>query len=266
MIYKKSYLKNLIVSKLTNLILFFYKRKFLNKKIVLVKSADGIGDIFVRSALIKKIMEKYNDNVYFVFQERYKEIGEILGYKNIISFSKKEKYNLFYRIKKMIYINSLGIKKFINLEFGNDSFVSNIFADEKIGILDLNKDMEEYNVYYTRYINISRDNKKILDIIRELGEGVLEEKLKIEDIYPDLRDRFNVIEENIVIAVGSTARDRVCSPLKMAEYLEVLNKKFPDDEIILVGNGNLQLEYAKKLIKLLPNIKFKNMINKTNFS
>lgn len=53
-IYKKSYLKNLIISKLTNLILYFYKRKFLNKNIVLVKSADGIGDILVRSALVKK--------------------------------------------------------------------------------------------------------------------------------------------------------------------------------------------------------------------
>ncbi len=263
-IYKKSYLKNLIISKLTNLILYFYKRKFLNKNIVLVKSADGIGDILVRSALVKKIMEKYSDNVYFVFQERYKEIGKILGYKNIISFSKKEKYNLFYRIKKMIYINSLGTKKFINLEFGNDSFVSNIFADEKIGILDLNKNVEKYNKYYTRYINISKNNKKILDIIRELGEGVLEEKLKKEDIYPDLRNKFNTVEKNIVIAVGSTARDRVCSPLKMAEYIKVLNKKFPNDEILLVGNGNLQLEYAKKLIELLPNVKFKNMVNKTS--
>lgn len=36
----------------------------------------------------------------------------------------------------MYFINRLGIKKFINLEFTNDNFIRNIYADEKIGIFD----------------------------------------------------------------------------------------------------------------------------------
>lgn len=97
-----------------------------------------------------------------------------------------------------------------------------------------------------------------------IGENILETKFNIEDIYPDLRNRFDIAEKNIVIAVGSTGRYKICSPLKMAEYIKVLKEKFPNDEIILVGNGDLQLKYAEKLIELLPNIKFKNMVNRTS--
>lgn len=260
---KKAYVRDLMNSSIINFIFKFCN--FKNDGKILVKSMDGIGDILVRSKLAEKIIEKYgNENVYFLMKNHYKNIGEMLGY-NVIGIPRKSEKNLFKRLKMMYEINKkYSPQKFLNIEFGNDSIIANISAEEKIGILDLHENAEKYNKYYTKYINVFKNNKKILEIVKEIGEGILDIKLNLEEITPDLRNIFNIAEKNIVIAVGSTARDRVCSPLKMAEYIKILKEKFPNDEIILVGNGNLQLEYAEKLIKLLPNIKFKNMVNKTS--
>lgn len=260
---KKAYIRDLVNSSIINFIFGFCS--FKNDGKILVKSMDGIGDILVRSKLAEKIIEKYgNENVYFLMKDHYKNIGEMLGY-NVIGIPRKSEKNLFKRLKMMYQINKkYSPQKFLNIEFGNDSIIANISAKEKVGILDLSENSEKYNKYYTKYINVFKNNKKILDIIKEIGEGILNIELNLKEITPDLRDKFNVTEKNIVIAVGSTARDRVCSPLKMAEYTKILKEKFPDEEVILVGNGELQLKYAEKLIELLPNIKFKNMVNETS--
>lgn len=260
---KKAYVRDLVNSSIINFIFKFCS--FKNDGKILVKSMDGIGDILVRSRLAEKIIEKYgNENVYFLMKDHYKNIGEMLGY-NVIGIPRKSEKNLFKRLKMMYQINKkYSPQKLLNIEFGNDSIIANISAKEKVGILDLSESVEKYNKYYTKYYVFKKENEKVLDRIQWIGENILETKLRIEDIYPDLRDRFNIIEKNIVIAVGSTGRYKICSPLKMAEYIKVLNEKFSNDEIVLVGNGDLQIKYAEKLIELLPKIKFKNMVNKTS--
>lgn len=243
------------------LILFFIKKK--NPEKILIKISDGIGDIVIRSRLSEKLIEKFGkDKVYFLMQENYKQLGEILDYK-VIGISKVEKYNLLKRIRKFLEINRLGIKIFVNLEYANDSVVGNIISKERIGILDTDPAVRIYNKFYTKVIELNR-TEKILSQIRTIGEGILEKKLREDELIPDLKINTNLKNEGIVIAVGSTSREKVCSPYRMLEYIKEIKKEFPEEEIYLVGNGKLQLEYAEYLMESLKGIKIINLVNKTN--
>ena len=263
MILKKSYIRDRINSLVINFIFKFCK--FENNGKILVKSMDGIGDILVRSRVAEKIIEKYGkENVYFLMKDHYKNLGEFLGY-NVIGIPRKSEKSFFKRLKMMYEINKkYSPKKFLNIEFGNDSIVANIVAKDKIGVRDNSQMVQCYNGYYTESFLFRDINEKILDKIKDIGENILENNLKVEDILPDLRYKFPIDNKDIVIAVGSTARNRVCSPLKMKEYIEEIFKIYPEEKIILVGNGNLQKEYAKKIIELLPNKKIIDFVDKTN--
>lgn len=260
---KKSYIKNLLNMYITRffLILFFKKKK--NPENILIKISDGIGDVVIRSKLSEKLIERFGkDKIYFLMQENYKQLGEILGY-NVIGISKTEKYNLLKRIRKFLEINRLGIKKFINLEGKNDNVVGNIIAEEKIGVLDTDPAVRIYNKFYTKVIELN-GNKKILSQVKAIGENILGKNLREDELIPDLKVDKNSKNEGIVIAVGSTSRERVCSPYRMTEYIKEIEKEFPEEKIYLVGNGKLQLEYAECLIKELKNFKIINLVNKTD--
>lgn len=263
MILKKSYIRDKINSSIINFIFKFCK--FENNGKILVKSMDGIGDILVRSRVAEKIIEKYGkENVYFLMKDHYKNLGEFLGY-NVIGIPRKSEKSFFKRLKMMYEINKkYSPQKFLNIEFGNDSIVANIVAKDKIGVRDNSQMVQCYNGYYTESFLFRDINEKILDKIKDIGENILENNLKVEDILPNLRYKFPIDNKDIVIAVGSTARNRVCSPLKMKEYIEEIFKIYPEEKIILVGNGNLQKEYAKKIIELLPNKKIIDFVDKTN--
>lgn len=262
MILKKAYIRDLVNSSLINLIFKFFDFKSDGK--ILVKSMDGIGDILVRSRLAEKIIEKYGaENVYFLMKEHYKALGEMLGY-NVIGIPRKSEKNFFRRLKMMYQINKIySPKKFFNIEFGNDSIVANIYANEKIGRKDDYPTVQRYNKYYTKTFEFSKNNKKVLENIKDIAENILNEKIKLEDIIPNLGEKFNKKEEGIVIAVGSTARDRVCSPNRMKEYILEVSKFYPNEKIILVGNGELQKQYANFLLEELPGLNIKNLIDKT---
>ncbi len=260
---KKSYIKNLLNMYITRffLILFFKKEK--NPENILIKISDGIGDVVIRSRLSEKLIEKFGkDKVYFLMQENYKQLGEILGYK-VIGISKSEKYNLLKRIRKFFEINKLGIKIFINLEGKNDSVVGNIITKEKIGISDMDPAVKIYNKFYTKEIKVNK-NEKILNQIKTIAESILERELKEEELIPNLKVNINFKSEGIVIAIGSTSREKVCSPYRMVEYIKEIEKEFPKEKIYLVGNGKLQLEYAEYLIKKLNEVKIINLVDRTN--
>lgn len=262
MILKKAYIRDLVNSSIINFIFKFFR--FKNDGKILVKSMDGIGDILVRSRLVEKIIEKYGkENVYFLMKEHYKSLGEMLGY-NVIGIPRKSEKNFLKRLIMMYQINKeYSPSKFLNIEFGNDSTIANIFASEKVGVKDNYPTAQRYNKYYTKSFEFCKSNKKVLENIRDIAENILEENITLEEIIPDLSKSFSKKEEGIVVAVGSTARDRVCSPKRMREYLLEINKIYPNEEIILVGNGELQKEYAEYLSKELGSINIKNLVNKT---
>lgn len=107
-------------------------------------------------------------------------------------------------------------------------------------------------------------NEKILNQIKTIGENILDRNLRENELIPDLKMDKNSKNEGIVIAVGSTSREKVCSPYRMLGYIKEIKKEFPEEKIYLVGNGKLQLEYAEYLIENLKEFKIINLVDKTN--
>ncbi|MGL4998829.1 MAG: glycosyltransferase family 9 protein [Cetobacterium sp.] len=257
---KKAFLRDTFNAYIIRLFLWTVSFQFKRTDKILVKLTNGIGDILVTDNISEEIVKKYGkENVYFLVQDIYKELGEILGYQ-VIGLSKKERYNFFYRLKKMYQLNKLGFKKAINLDTTNDTTFANLFIPEIIGCKDFGEMHKQYNKYYTKMFVL--EGEKINEIIKNLGEKVLEKKEK-NNVVPDLRKKIFTKDEKIVVAVGSTDRTRVCSPKKMIEYLKVVNRKYPNEKIYLIGNGQRQKKYADTLQNLDKNIKFINLIDKT---
>lgn len=258
---KKSYIQEGINLYLIRFILSFFKSRFKPEGKVLIKTCDGIGDILVRTKLIKMIEEKYGKgNIYFLMQKGYVGLGEILGYK-AIGYSREDRKNFIPRLKKMYELNSMGFSTYINVEFTNDITTGNLFIPERIGRADLNWQVSRNNKYYTK--NYIIPDGYVMKQIAKMAKEILGKDVEEKDLIPDLRGLFEIKEENIVVAVGSTERSRVCSPIIMAQYLKEVQEKYPTKIIQLVGNGDRQAKYAEKLIELLGEDKVENLINKT---
>lgn len=259
---KKSYIQEGINLYLIRFILSFFKSRFKPTGKVLIKSCDGIGDILVRSKLMEEIEKKYGkENIYVLMKSGYTKLGDILGYKTI-EYSRKDRKKFFQRLKKMYKLNSMGFSTYINVEFANDITVGNLFIPERIGRCDLDWQVERNNKYYTKKYIL--ENDYVMNQVATMGKEILNIDKTGTKLIPDIRGLFKVEEKDIVVAVGSTGREKVCSPILMAEYLKEVHDRYSDKKIILVGNGDLQESYAKRLMSLLGDINIENLVNKTS--
>lgn len=259
---KKSYIQEGINLYLIRFILSFFKSRFKPQGKVLIKSCDGIGDILVRTKLMELIEKKYGkDNIYVLMKSGYTKLGDMLGYRTI-EYSRKERKNLLPRLKKMYELNSMGFSTYINIEFANDITVGNLFIPERIGREDLSWQVERNNKYYTKSYIL--ENDYVMNQVSKMAKDILDTDVTGKQLTPDIGGLFKIEDRDIVVAVGSTGREKVCSPILMAEYLKEVQQLYPDRKIILVGNGDLQEGYAKRLIELLGNENIENLVNKTS--
>lgn len=269
---KKSYIRDEINVFFTNFFLCFLKRNFKDSQKIIVKMTDGLGDIVIRSKLIEKIIEEYKyNNVFFLVREEYGFLGEVLEFP-IITISRKERYNLIRRIKKMYQINKIGIKKFINLEWSNDDLIRNIYSKEKLGIEALEEEDKKNNNCYTTSLKLrtkkifNEEEKNVIDFLKEIAEFLFDKPIEKEELIPNLKDKFctSLYNEGIVIGVGATDKNRICNPYKMSEYIKKIVDICPEEKIYLVGGGKSQEAYSKKIIELCSNENIVNLVNKTN--
>lgn len=259
---KKSYIQEGINLYLIRFILSFFKSRFKPQGKVLIKSCDGIGDILVRTKLMELIEKKYGkDNIYVLMKSGYTKLGDMLGYRTI-EYSRKERKNLLPRLKKMYELNSMGFSTYINIEFANDITVGNLFIPERIGREDLSWQVERNNKYYTKSYIL--ENDYVMNQVSKMAKDILDIDVTGKQLTPDIGGLFKIEDRDIVVAVGSTGREKVCSPILMAEYLKEVQQLYPNRKIILVGNGDLQEGYAKRLIELLGNENIENLVNKTS--
>lgn len=259
---KKSYIQEGINLYLIRFILSFFKSRFKPTGKVLVKSCDGIGDILVRTKLMEEIEKKYGkENIYVLMKSGYTKLGDMLGYKTI-EYSRKDRKNCLPRLKKMYELNSMGFSTYINIEFSNDITVGNLFIPERIGRCDLNWQVERNNKYYTKSYIL--ENDYVMNQVALMGKEILGKNFKKEEMIPDLKSIFGYGEKNIVVAVGSTEKERVCSPILMSKYLQEVLLKYPNEKIILVGNGERQNKYAETIVEILNNKNVENLVDKTS--
>lgn len=259
---KKSYIQEGINLYLVRFILSFFKSRFKPTGKVLVKSCDGIGDILVRTKLMEEIEKKYGkENIYVLMKSGYTKLGDMLGYKTI-EYSRKDRKNFLPRLKKMYELNSMGFSTYINIEFANDITVGNLFIPERIGREDLNWQVERNNKYYTKSYIL--ENDYVMNQVALMGKEILGKNFKKEEMIPDLKSIFGYGEKNIVVAVGSTEKERVCSPILMSKYLQEILLKYSNEKIILVGNGERQNKYAETIVEILNNKNVENLVDKTS--
>lgn len=259
---KKSYIQEGINLYLVRFILSFFKSRFKPRGKILVKSCDGIGDILVRTKLIEEIERKYGkENVHVLMKSGYTKLGDILGYKTI-EYSRKDRKNLIPRLKKMYELNAMGFSTYINVEFANDITVGNLFIPERVGRYDLEWQVERNNKYYTKTYTL--ENDYVMNQVAIMGKEILNLNMTEKELTPDIGSLFQVEERDIVVAVGSTGREKVCSPILMAAYLKEIQNLYPEKKIVLVGNGDLQESYAKRLIEILGEGNIENLVNKTS--
>lgn len=249
-------------------VLQLFKKDFKPEGKILIKSCDGIGDLFIKSKLAELLIERYGkDNVYFLLKSHYCNVGEMLGY-NCIAYSERDKTRFFPRLMKMKALNSMGFSTYINLEFINGLTTANLFIPQRMGRVDGNWDADifwkykRFNKYYTKPYEISAGY--VLEQLRQTGEKLLDKKLSLEDVTPDLSSIFPCGDENIVVSAGSTNRFKVCSPKIMQQYLKEVLKTYPEKEILLVGHGEIQAQYADELLQALKSDRVKSMVNKTS--
>lgn len=258
---KKAFLRDFILTYIIRGLLSVVKYKFPKGDKTLVLLTNGLGDVIVTVELSRKVQEIYGkENVYFLIRKPNKDIAQILGY-NTILVDKGKRYRFFERLKKMYDINMMGFGRVLNFDGTSDSTIANLFIPISIGCKDLGYMSRPYEKFYTKSFPLKGET--ILEILSEIEEQTLGEKTPLPNLVPDLRDKFQIREEKIVVAVGSTARSRVCSPYKMIEYLKEVHKKYPEEKIYLIGNGELQKQYAKTLMELSEGIAFEDMIDKT---
>lgn len=259
---KKSYIQEGINLYLIRFLLWLNRSKYKGEGKVLVKSADGIGDLIIRTKLVEKIFEKYGkENVYLLIREQYVELGKILGYENIISYSRKERKHFFQRLRKMKELNMMGFSEYIDIEFVNDVTVGNLFIDERIGVLENCRDKKRYNRYYTKGYFLD-ECKTVLEEVEKSYKEIFDEEIVKRELIPDLRDLYSVSEENIVIAVGASDKERIISVEKMGEFIKKIIDYEPNRKVVLLGKGDSEKRYSDRLMEILEGENIENLVGK----
>lgn len=212
---------------------------------VLVIATDALGDVIVKIGLYDLVIKKYGkENVYFMFNSKWSQTMKKLGYKIFHERTKKEKYGLFARINLINKINRKKFEKIINLEVVEPEIpLKYLKSKEKIGFLKDKQENDLDNYLYTNKYGSIRIQ------LKDMGELILNRKIKIQEINPDLEKKIESIEkeEGIVISIGASNKKRICSVEQMIEIINFLRKEFPDEKITLLGTGTSQKKYAKKL-------------------
>jgi len=261
---KTSYLKQEIREFLIKILFLFdyfegnYKK---SEKSLLISSTDGMGDAVVRQKLLDMIVEKElknYDNIYILASKNSYEFFKIFGY-NVILRSDNERTKFIKRIKFIKKLTNLNIEKVIHLEFDiQDEFIRYLKCKEKIGFNNIYH--PETNKLLTRVIKMG--DKYVLEDCVSFADEYFDKSFKLEDLRPNLDKKFkdenHNHNHNIVIGVGANSRKKIIDINRMKEYVNKIHEKYPEEDIILIGKGKLELEISKQL----KGNSTKNLVNK----
>jgi len=229
------------------------------EKSLLISSTDGMGDAVVRQKLLDMIVEKESknyENIFILASKNSYEFFKIFGY-NVILRSDNERTKLIKRIKFIKKLTKLNIDKVIHLEFDiQDEFIRYLKCKEKIGFHNIYH--YETNKLLTRVIKMG--DKYVLEDCVSFANEYFEKSFKLEDLRPNLDKKFKDENHNhnIVIGVGANSRKKIIDINRMKEYVNKIHEKYPEEDIILIGKGKLELEISKQL----EGDSTKNLVNK----
>lgn len=208
---------------------------------VLIVTLDALGDNLVKTKTIEIISKFYGvENTYILCKDKWADIYIKLGYQTYID----EYKSLIKRIFLYKKLNTENFKKIIYFKHDLSEKQEYFFPKDKIVEQTMDK---KYNYILEQHI--------------DLLEKLTNEKFTLNDIRPNLKKEFKNIKvkNTISIGIGASNTVRTLPVKKMIEIINLLLKRFPNKDIILLGNGRKQEEYTKEITKTIKN---KNVINK----
>ncbi|WP_435308207.1 glycosyltransferase family 9 protein [Sebaldella termitidis] len=240
---KQSYLKYKI-----NNILFSFTQIFISKnkngKRVLITELDGIGDIIVKQKLVDLIAEKHGKENVVLLATYGTELLEFMGYKCEV-FTKNVHYNFFKLINLFKKLCEYDIGILYSLEFSSEDkldFLNKLRLKEiyafKGGIID-NWKGKNVNL-------VEKEGTKVLDILSNYARKFINPNVKKNQIIPRLNvETFD--GSYIAVGIGSSDKNKIAFPKKLAEFLETITKEYPEMKFHILGYGKNDLEYFKKI-------------------
>ena len=96
---------------------------------------------------------------------------------------------------------------------------------------------------------INPEYDRIIDKVYNYAKEI-DRNIKKEDLIPELPIKTSE-QSYISVGVGTTDSNRMCSPKKLAEFLEYLIILDKSIKIYLLGYGKRDEEYSENLIKIL---------------
>lgn len=238
---KWSHLKREISKKI---IVFFSKNKIKDRdksNKILIVTLDALGDNLVKTKTIEIISKLYGvENTYILCKDKWADIYIKLGYQTYID----EYKSLIKRVFLYRKLNNQNFEKIIYFKHDLSEKQEYFFPKDRI--------IEQTMVKKCNYI---------LEQHIDLLEKLTNEKFTLNDIRPNIKNEFRNlnIKNTISIGIGASNPVRTLPVKKMIEIINLLLKKFPDKDIVLLGSGKKQEEYTKEIMKV---IKDKNLINK----
>lgn len=238
---KWSHLKREISKKI---IVFFSKNKIKDRdksNKILIVTLDALGDNLVKTKTIEIISKLYGvENTYILCKDKWADIYIKLGYQTYID----EYKSLIKRVFLYRKLNNQNFEKIIYFKHDLSEKQEYFFPKDRI--------IEQTMVKKCNYI---------LEQHIDLLEKLTNEKFTLNDIRPNIKNEFRNlnIKNTISIGIGASNPVRTLPVKKMIEIINLLLKKFPDKDIVLLGSGKKQEEYTKEIMKVIKN---KNLINK----
>ena len=220
----------------------FYKHKKTNN--LLVITLDALGDNVVKSKTIKLLEKKFGqDNTYILCKSKWKSIYKLQNYKHI--FIDETKWNVFYKIKLYRKLNKIGFNTVVIL---NHSYLPE----------------EEKFILTGKKYDTSQTVDYILNKHLFLLNKILDRKVIINDIIPDMRVYFPETKYHNIITLAVGTADYIKTPTfnNLCKYIEGILSLNLNKDIYLLGTGDKQNTVATEIINSINSKKIKNMVDK----
>ena len=227
---------------------------------VLVISTDGLGDAFLRLGMVNSIVDKhsaFNQDVYIISRDVAKGVYNSIPI-NFISYNDKYKTNPIKRLVMAKQLNLIGFDVVYVLDFlCNDNFFSLVSSNRKVGFRHRNDNRHE---------QLLTDASPLAEYVGdEIDYFCAKNLLDGKDMDNRSFFKFSEVEttianQQIILAIGASNRARMMRKSNMQKLVSALLDGFPTKNIILVGYGKREQEYADWLHREIKSPRLINLV------